>query len=167
MLDWIDYSVLKNYGRTLEEARRRYRAYAHAMVTNDDELLREMMDRSTHALGSEEFVARVEKELSGGKTGQAKDADLRRPWRGVELAAIARVVADAYGIDAGQLRTHGRSVGEAKAVAVELAARWCEMTHRDIGAHYGGISGQAVYMIRQRLKENRVINWSALEKALL
>ena len=165
--DWIDYSVLEHYGRSLEEARRRYRAYAHAMVANDDEALKERLGRSTHALGSEAFVERVERDLSGGKTGQAKDADLRRPWRGVKLATIDRVVADAYGVEVMQLRKHGRSVGEAKGVAVELAGRWCDMTQRDIGAHYGGISGQAVYMIRQRLKGIRGINWSALENALL
>ena len=165
--DWIDYSALAYYGRNLEEARRRYRAYVHSMVTNDDKPLRERMSRSAHALGSEAFVEYVEKEVSGGKTGQPKDADLRRPWRGVALAAIDRAVASAYGIAAGQLKKHGGAAGEAKAVAVELAARWCNLTNRDIGAHYGGISGQAVYMIRRRLKGSQAVDWAALEKAIL
>ena len=162
---WIDYAVLKQYGRSLEAARRRYRAYTHAMVAKDDEPLKDLMGRSVHALGSEEYVEKVEKELSGGKTGQAKDADVQRPWRGVELTVIDQAVAKAYEIEARQLRKHGRSAGEAKAVAVELAARWSGMTQREIGAYYGGISGQAVYMMRQRLKKTPEINWSELEKA--
>jgi hypothetical protein len=163
---WVDYAALQHYGRTPVEARRRYRAYTHAMVWEDDEPLRALMERSAHALGSEEYVERVERELSGGKTGQAKDADVQRPWRGVELTAIDQQVAKVYQIETRQLRKHGRSAGEAKAVAVELAARWSGLTQREIGAHYGGISGQAVYMVRQRLKKDREINWSRLEKAL-
>ena len=164
---WMDYAILRRYGRNLKEARRRYRAYTQAMVTQDDELLKEMMGRSAHALGSEEFVEKVEKDLAGGKTGQAKDADVQRPWQGIELRAIDEVVAQAYGIEARQLRKRGRAAGKAKAVAVELAARWSGMTQREIGARYGEISGQAVYMMRQRLKKNREINWPELEKAFV
>ena len=164
---WVDDSVLKHYGRSREEARRRYRAYTHAMVAEDDELLKGLVERSGHALGSEGFVEKVEKGLSGGRTGQARDADVQRPWRGVELAVIDRAVAKAYGIDAGELRRHGRSAGDAKAVAVELAARWSGRTQREVGAHYGGISGQAVHMTRRRLKDHRDINWSDLEKAIV
>ncbi len=160
---WLDYEVLKQYGRNLEEARRRYRAYMQAMVAEDAEPLKDLMGRSMYALGSEEYVEKVEKDLSGGKTGQAKDADIYRPWRGIELAVIDQAVAKAYGIEAGQLRKHGRSAGGAKAVAVELATRWSGLTQREIGAYYGGISGQAVYMMRQRLKNNSRINWSELE----
>ena len=161
---WIDRSVLKHYGRSREEAQRRYRAYVQAMVAQDDEPLRGLMARSMHVLGSEEFVKKVEKELSSGKTGQARDADVQRPWRGVGMAAVDEVVAKAYGIEMAELRKHGRSAGEAKAVAVELAARRSGRTQREIGAHYGGISGQAVHMICRRLMDNKKIDWPELEK---
>ena len=65
--------------------------------------------------------------------------------------------------EAKELQRHGLSAGETKTVAVELAARWSGRTKREIGAHYGNISGQAVSMIRQRIKENRAINWARLE----
>ncbi|HOW96203.1 MAG TPA: transposase [Kiritimatiellia bacterium] len=161
----IDLAVLQHYGRSREEAQRRYRAYAQAMVAEDDEPLKGLMARSTHAWGSEEFVEKVEKELLGGKTGRARDADVQRPWRGVEMAVLDEVVARAYGIEAGTLKRHGRSAGEAKAVAVELASRWSGRTQREIGAHYGGISGQAVHMIRRRLIDKK-IDWPKLEEAL-
>lgn len=160
---WVDYAVLKQYGRSLLDARRRYRGYTHAMVAKDDELLKGLMGRSTYALGNEDFVEKVERDLSRGKTGGAQDADLLTPWHGVEMPAIDQVVAKAYGVDVGELRRRGRSAGEARAVAVELASRWSNQTQRQIGAYYGGISGQAVYMIRQRLKKQQTIDWPTLE----
>lgn len=163
---WVNHSVLRHYGRDREEAQRRYRAYAHAMLKGSDEPLIGMMARSTHALGSEAFVAKVEKDLSLALSGEAKDADVQRPWRGVDLALIDRVVASVYGLEAGDLRRHGRAAGTAKAVAVELAARWAGTTKRDIGRHYGGITGQAVSMIRRRLKGASRIDWAALERML-
>jgi REP element-mobilizing transposase RayT len=163
--DWLDCSVLGQYGRNMVEARRRYRAYTRAMVAGDDGPLRAMMERSAYALGSEGYVDMMERELSGGRTGRDRNADVHRPWRGVPLSVIDHEVARAYSIDEEQLKVHGHAAGEAKAVAVELAARWSGMTQRAVGIHYGGISGQAVHMIRQRLRR-RVIDWARLEQAL-
>jgi putative transposase len=162
----LDRGVLDQYGRNKKEARRRYRAYAQAMVTENDEPLREMMAHSTHALGSAEFVRKVERELAGEKTGQARDSDLQRPKRSIDLAVIDQVVALEFGIEAEDLKRHGRAVGEAKAVAVELAVRLSGRTKRAIGAHYGNISGQAVSMIRRRLKEKRTIDWLKFSQAI-
>ena len=162
---WIKYTVLEGYGRTVEEARRRYRAYTQAMVEGNDEALKELMERSGYALGSEEYVKEIERALSLGKTGRVGDKDIQRVWRGVELPVIDQEVIRRYGIEAQQLRRHGNAAGEAKAVAVELAARWSGKTQREIGAYYGGISGQAVYMLRKRLEKKKV-NWSELEKKL-
>ena len=54
---------------------------------------------------------------------------------------IDAAVTEHYGIDVQQLRVHGRSAGEAKVVAVELACRLAGLTGRAIGAHYGKITG--------------------------
>ena len=48
------------------------------------------------------------------------------------------------------LSTHGRRVGPAKAVAVQLAAQLADMSGRAIGAHYG-IGATAVGAIHCRL----------------
>ena len=164
--EWVDYAVLKQYGSTFPDARRRYRAYAQAMVAKGDDLLREGMGRSIYALGSESFVNEVEQELCREKLKGTRNPDLLMPWRGVEMTAIDQVVAKVYGIKVEELYQHGRSAGEAKAVAVELASRWSGETQRAIGAHYGGITGQAVLLIRKRLRKNQKIDWATLEKFL-
>ncbi len=51
-------------------------------------------------------------------------------------------------------------------MAVELAARRSGKTLRAIGEHYGGITGQAVAMIRQRVRQDDGVEWRGLEKAL-
>jgi hypothetical protein len=43
-------------------------------------------------------------------------------------------------------------VGEAKFVAVELAARLTNKTGRELGQHFGGISSAAVSIIRRNIR---------------
>ena len=49
---------------------------------------------------------------------------------------------------------------------VELAARRNGQTLRAIGKHYGGITSQAIAMIRQRVRRDDGVEWLSLEKAL-
>ena len=59
-------------------------------------------------------------------------------------------VANHYRVDQRLCSAHGRRVGPAKAVAVELAAQLVDMSGRAIGAHYG-IGATAVRANRERL----------------
>ena len=163
---WMSDQVLRGYGRNRKEAQRRYRAYARAGVLEDDEPFVELMKSSAHAIGGEPFVERIEKSLRDRSRGAASDADVSLPWSGVEFDAIDRVVSKTYRIRPEDLRLHGHAVGEAKRVAVELAARRSGKTLRAIGEHYGGITGQAVAMIRQRVRRDDGVEWRSLEKAL-
>lgn len=164
--EWVNYGVLQEYGRDLKEARKRYRAYTHAGVLEDDEPLRALMREGAYAIGSGEFVEQVERELAKRATGGPGDADVALPWRGIGLEVIDEEVARRYGMKEEDLREHGRKAGLGKAVAVELAARWSGATLRAIGQHYGGISGQAVGMIRKRIGREKGIAWANLERAL-
>jgi len=164
--DWMSDHVLRGYGRTRKEAHRRYRAYALAGVLEVDTPIVELMRASPYAIGGEEFVERIEKTLRDRSRGDALDADVSLPWRGVELDVIDRVVCEKYGIRPEDLRLHGHAVGEAKLVAVELAARRSGKTLRAIGALYGGITGQAVAMIRQRARREKRVDWREMEQVL-
>lgn len=164
--EWMSDHVLKGYGRTRKEAHRRYRAYAHAGVLEDDAPLVELMKASPYAIGGEEFIERIEKTLRDRSRGDALDADVSLPRRGVEFDVIDRVVCKKYGIRPQDLRLHGHAVGEAKLVAVELAARRSGKTLRAIGEYYGGITGQAVAMIRQRVRREDGVELRSLEEAL-
>ena len=151
--DWVCYDVLRRYGRSLGEARRRYRRYVEAAVTRDDEMLIEAMGASRYAIGGETFIAEVEGRLEKDRTGDAREKDLALPSSAVDIERVERIVRAQYGAEAADLAMHGRRAGEAKLVAVELAARLCGMTQRQIGAHYGGLTPQAVAMMRKRFRD--------------
>lgn len=164
--EWMSDHVLKGYGRNRKEAHRRYRAYVHAGVLESDTPILELMRTSRYAIGSETFVEKIEGTLRARSRGDALDADVSLPWRGVEFDVIDRVVSGKYGIRPEGLRLHGHAVGAAKLVAVELAARRSGKTLRAIGEHYGGITGQAVAMIRQRARREKRVDWQELEQVL-
>ena len=66
-----------------------------------------------------------------------RDRDLDLPRWTASLEEIDAAVARHYRVDPGLFAAHGRRVGPAKGVAVELAARLADMSSRAIGGHYG------------------------------
>ena len=151
-LPWVKYDVLKGYGRSWGEARRRYKAYVHAMVMESDEPLREVMEESAYAIGDEEFVRGVERTLRGRWKGGSGHRDIDLPEERVSLDEISRAVAARYGVEMERLKEHGHVGGEAKVMALELATRVSGLTQREIGAYYGGIGSSAVAMMRRKVR---------------
>jgi REP element-mobilizing transposase RayT len=151
--DWICYEVLRQFGAREADARRHYRAYLHAGLTEDDRSLRRVLHASRYAIGSADYVRRVEVRLRQQRTGTPRDRDVSFPRPTVDLETIDAAVARAFGVQPAELRRHGRHAGEAKAVAMELACRLTELNQRQIGTHYGGITSMAVCMSRRRFRE--------------
>jgi hypothetical protein len=135
--------VLQEYGFDLAAARRHYRAYVRACLMEDDGPLLEAMAASRYAIGGAPFVEDAEARIEGRRTGREQDRDLDLPRQSVSLDEIDAAVARHYRVEPSSLSAHGRRVGAAKAVAVELAAQLAEMSRRAVGAHYG-IGGSAV-----------------------
>ena len=143
-------------GRTDAQTRRRYRSYVESMVDGNDELLLTAMDASRYAIGEEEFVNQVEEALRKRERSGGVPGDVLVPLEDPEdLALIDRAVSEVYGCTAEDLRKHGRAVGEAKTVALEMACRYGRLNHRQAGRRYGGISGAGVGKQRRQLRERR------------
>jgi hypothetical protein len=150
---WISYEVLEHYGRNKVAARRRYRGYTEVLVEDSDEDLARAFEASRYAIGDADFIARTERELAGRAADGVRSRDIDLPRARMDLERIDREVARWYGVEAGDLRRHGIVAGPCKVVAMELAVRLSGLTQREIGAHYGDISGQAVAMARKKLRE--------------
>jgi putative transposase len=148
--EFVSYDVLREYDRDLAGARRQYRAYVRACLTEDDGPLREAMAASRYAIGGSAFIERTEARIEQRRSGRLQDRDLDLPRWTVPLEEIEAAVARHYGIDPTLLSAHGHRAGPAKAAAVELAARLADMPGRAIGVRYG-ISAAAVGAIHQRL----------------
>ena len=152
--EFVCYDVLRALDTDRREAGLRYRAYVLACLEKNDEELRRLLDRSAYGIGDEAYVEALERELRERRSGEARDRDVAYPKERVALERIDAVVARAYGMEPEALHGHGRrkGVGTGKAVAIELACRLSGLTQRDIGAQYGGISSQAVSVMRTRAR---------------
>jgi REP element-mobilizing transposase RayT len=149
-LDFVNYEVLKEYGRNMTAARRHYRAYVRACLMDDDSPLLEAMAASRYAIGGSAFLERTEERIEQRRSGRLQDQDLDLPRRVVPLEEIDEAVSRHYGIDPALFSAHGRRVGAAKSVAVELAAQLADLSGREIGKHYG-MCATAVGANRRRL----------------
>ena len=148
--EFVNYAVLREYGRDLPAARRHYRAYVQACLTEDDTPMLEAMASSRYAIGGAAFIERTEDRIEQRRSGRMQDRDLDLPRWTVPVEEIDAAVARHYRIERALLAEHGRRAGPAKAVAVELAARLAELSGRAIGEHYG-VGASAVGAIHQRL----------------
>lgn len=152
-LDWVDYQLLRGYGRTWIESRRRYRAYVRVMIHEDDEELKMMLKASAHAVGDQAFIQEVETKLQRQKKGDDRDRDVKWPTVDIPLRKIDELVAKHYDVTVQKLKEHGHRAGEAKMVAMEVAVRKTGKSMREIGAHYGGMTSAAVSMSRRKIRE--------------
>jgi REP element-mobilizing transposase RayT len=151
-LEFVCYDLLADYGRTLPEARRQYRAYVHACVLEDDAPLLAALAASRHAIGGEKFVEQTEQRLAIRRSGNALDRDVDLPRTTVPIERIDETVAAHFTVTPADLASCLACGGAAKFVAVELACRLTGMTQRAIGTHYGAISSAGVSNIRRRLR---------------
>lgn len=149
-LEFVTYDVLKEYGSDLSAARRHYRAYVQACLLENDRPLLEAMAASRYAVGDPAFVQRTEERIDKRRSGRVQDRDLDLPRWSVSLDEVDTEVAKHFRMDAGMLSAHGRRVGPAKGVAVELAARLADLSSREIGQHYG-IGATAIAANHSRL----------------
>lgn len=152
--EWVCYDILKTLSDDTQEARDQYRKYVYGCLAEDDQALKEILDRSGHGIGDEAFIEALESELRGRKIGTDRDRDVDYPGERLSVERIDEMVAGEYGTTAKALQEHGHSTGAglAKAVAMELACRLTGLTQREIGARHGGISTQAVSHARKRVR---------------
>ncbi|NLX98742.1 MAG: hypothetical protein GXY83_21495 [Rhodopirellula sp.] len=128
-------SAKKVYGLAMAAARRHDRAYVHVCLMEDDGPLMEAMAANRYAIGETTFLERTAEWIAQRRTGRLQDEDLDLPRRTVSLEEIDGAVAHHYRVDAGLRSAHGRRVGSAKSVAVELAAQRADLSGRAIGEH--------------------------------
>lgn len=150
--EFVDYDVLREYGRDMVAARRQYRAYVQACLMEDDAPMLEAMAASRYAIGGPAFIEQTEARLDERRSGCLQDRDIDLPRWNVPLDEIDAAVARHYGVDPALLSAHGHRAGPAKAVAVELAARLADIGSRAIGLRYG-IGAAAVSAIHRRLTD--------------
>ncbi len=147
-------------GRTLQANRRRYRTYVETMISRDDEDLQDALRASPYAVGRGSSTDDTHRQLLLQQTGNRHNPDIVWPQiQHVSLARINAAVCSACGLqDERLLRAHGNAVGEAKAIALELACTLGGLNQRAAGRQYGNITGAAVGQQRKRLDDTMAKN---------
>jgi hypothetical protein len=153
--EFVTYDVLKEFAADTATARRRYRAFVEQYLLQDDEAALTLMAASRYAIGDKHFVERTEGDIERRRTGGDADRDLALPRRTLSIARIDEAVAAHFQMAPRDLARHGRSIGAAKAVAVELACRLTELSQRAVGEHYAGIGSAAVSAIHRKVHDGR------------
>lgn len=108
------------------DSRRRaaYRKYVERFVTKDDDKTLTALELSPYAIGDEAFIDEIEAEIKKERQSVRSRADIVWPrTTRPDVEAVERAVAEEFGISVDDLSMHGRRVGPAKSVAVELACR--------------------------------------------
>ena len=109
-------------------------------------------------LGSEGFVERMRRWVAARLPDREVPA-ARTLRRQVGLAGIERETGIAFGVPASALRVRGRRGNDARAAAIYLARALTATPVTAIGAHFGGVGGQAisntVRQVQKRLAAGR------------
>lgn len=170
----VDYRWMELMDRRTERGRRRaYRRYVEGFVTADDELILSAMKMSRWAIGDQEFVESIDREMTSRRQELPHPADVTGvPAKTVPLPTVMEAVARDFRVSPERLRAAGRGAGHARAVMIELACRYCGTTQRALAGQLG-VSEHAVGKQRRRLldrlKDDVVLagRLSALSESLL
>ena len=146
------YEVLKEFGRDPAAARRHYRAYVHACLTEDDGPLLDALAANRYAIGSESFVEKTEERIEQRRTGGARNQDLDLPRRTISLDEIDAAVVRHFRIDAERLSQHGHRTGRRKPWPWNWRSRLADLSGRAVGEHYR-ISSTGVGAIHRRMAD--------------
>jgi REP element-mobilizing transposase RayT len=154
-LEYVDYHWLKLMGcATMSGNRRAYRRYIAGMIEGRDEELFRANDASRYAIGDERFQEQVAEDLKTVRVERAVRGDIVWPvGRSRTPLEIELAVKRALGLDETDLSAHGRRAGIGKKVAVELCCRFCDLSQREIGRHFGYRGNGSVGKQRRALKE--------------
>ncbi len=150
--DFVDYRWLELMRQGTPAANARaYRRYVEGCLATDDEWMRAACAKSLYAIGDDDHVEQIETMIREERQRVARKQDIHWPGaHNLQITDVLALTARHYGVAMESLRRHGRSAGEAKSVAIEMACRVCGLSQRAV-AQVLGVSEHAVGKQRRRL----------------
>lgn len=153
--EWLAYEeVLTQHGRTLRAARRAYRRFLQeGIISKSPSPLGEVTGATL--LGTRRYVERMRARLEG----LLPDREIRggrRLRRGVSVAQVEKAVREAFGVGREALLLRGRHANDARMAAVYLCRSLTTSAVRELGDHFGRVSGQAISKTARQVAERRL-----------
>lgn len=159
--EYVDYNpvleMMKDLGIGRGKVMTRYRHFVESGLAKTDDEFSELVRRSSLALGSEKFVAEMEKlyEEASRQRVNREDVAFRKQREAVAPAIILDHVYKYYGISEDELKSH-RLNDKIKPVAAALLTRLGGLTQREAASYLGLSTGAAVCLQLKRLKAGQI-----------
>ena len=157
----VDYGPLSEIaGSFAAERREGYRQLVESGLAEDDDELKEILTRSSKAIGGKRFCRQVELEykLAAAEKGSGTDVSGRRLEAGEDADDLLQAVSAAFGVDLAMLRKR-RNVSDARLAAAWLLRECTTLTARDAGRKLGLADGSGLTnllsLAEQRMSESR------------
>jgi hypothetical protein len=155
-MDWIAYAPLPEVAASGHRSRTQaYRRYVEVGLARDDNELREAMERSSKAVGSEAFCRWVEgiHTAAAARRRHPEDIAMRRTEAPLSVESITEAVARHYSQSSLEL-LQKRGNSEAKDVLTLAFLTAGGRTQRDVGRLFGHADGATVGKRWKCLREN-------------
>jgi hypothetical protein len=164
--DWLTVEeVLSQFGRP---GRKRYREFIREGMKAGVRTPWEEV-RGQAVLGSEGFVDKIAKTLTGKTGGRSGRASRVGEVMGVTAEGVAREVEEYFGLKRGELKGRQQRYTEPRYVVSYLLRRHCLLGLREIGVrvglHYSAV-GNAIAQIRDRPTPSQAKSLRELERIL-
>ncbi|MBI9084771.1 MAG: hypothetical protein JEZ11_14345 [Desulfobacterales bacterium] len=113
-------------------------------------------------LGGEGFVSWVKEAFFSPEQNDKEKPKLRRLKPGIEISDIILVAAESFGVEPEQLLTKGKKKNLARDVAIYISRNFTGRSGKDLGEHFGNVSGAAITMrhkaMADQIKKNKKLN---------
>ncbi len=147
--------ILAMTGKPGMNRRRAYRRFVESGLTETNDEFLEVLKGSVWGIGGQEFQDRI-RDVHADMARQAnrpEDMSFRHAGRTVCPATIVSVVADAFGMQAVDLRRRRRHERVARGMAAAMLVRYAGLNQREVGRWLGMTTGSAVSHQLRRLRE--------------
>jgi REP element-mobilizing transposase RayT len=156
-LSWVNYDALDaQVGSVLGTGVKRYQNYVETGLAEDDVEFRQMLNRSTKAIGGVDFqraMERVYKEKANGSI----DVSMRRVEVGVPLDQAMKIVAEELGFSSGTRTLAGMDNGET-GVILTFLKQYTGLSQRELAKRLlnhsdGSAASRYMKTARQAMKD--------------
>jgi len=158
---WVDHGPLSELaGRYAAERREGYRVFVESGLAEDDEDMKEVLRRSSKAVGGWRFCRKVEKDYRQAvkRKRAGSDVTMRRIEVGADPDEVMERVCETFGVEKDSL-SRRRSVADARLVAARLLKDQTSLSGREVGRRLGLADGSGLSNLLTIAEHRLSGNW--------
>jgi len=156
MPEWLSGDrLLSQFGKNLRAARKNYQAF----VEDADPWTLEDPGKSPvggFILGGLDFVNWVKETFLSSEQTNKEKPQLTALQSGVDLSKIVSMAGDIFGVQSEGILAKGKKKNLARDVAIYLSRNLTRLSGKELGQHFGNVSGAAITMRHKAVAEQLI-----------